>query len=519
MHKKITIPAFLCHRRTLNSLIFTPLVLSLALLLLTPLSGHADSYKHFRYSPDARSAYQKVTQLRFGEAYMLLAQIRMNDPDNLIVHHIENYIDFFTLYIDEKDADYERLKKKRDWRLDKIKQTGDPASPYYLFVQADIRLQWALARLRFDDYLGAFTEVSKAYKLLRENETLFPDFMPNKKDLGILHAMVGTIPDSYRWGVKLLGGLEGTIEEGRKEIEEVLRYAGRNDEFLFAQETAVLYAFLLLHLENEETAAWKAISNAGLQPAQNPLHCFVMANIAMRTGQNDAAIKLLRQRPKGTAYHNFPYLEYMLGLAKLRRLDDDAAPHFKAYLQQYTGRNFIKEAYQKLGWQALINGNRAAYFQYMGECLMKGEDKAGGDKHAQEEAASGTPPNLSLLKARLLFDGGYYHDGYELLVRQSAHRFSGEHELEYYYRLGRLLHGMKRYDEALQRYQVTIDKGADSPRFFACNAALQMGAIYEKQGQKPQARQAYERCLSLKPEEYRTGLHQKAKAGLTRLDD
>ena len=496
----------------------TCFLLSLIGLLLGSPSQAKNNAKYFRFSPDARSAYEKVTQLRFGEAYVLLAQIRLNDPDNLIVHHIENYIDFFTLYIDEEEEAYERLKEKRDRRLEKIKKNGDPASPYYLFVQADIRLQWALARLRFEDYLGAFTEVSKAHRLLKRNEVLFPDFMPNKKDLGILHAMVGTIPDSYKWGVKLLSGLEGTIEEGRREIEQVLAYARAHEDFIFEKETAVLYAFLLLHLENEGTAAWRAISDAGLQPQRNPLHCFVMANIAMRTGRNDAALALLRQRPRGSAYHRFPYLEYMLGLAKLRRLDTDATPHFEAYLKAYNGRNFIKEAYQKLGWQALINGDRAAYFSYMEQCILKGEDKAGGDQHALEEATSGKVPNLSLLKARLLFDGGYYHKGYQLLMRQSAHRFQGEHQLEYYYRLGRLLHGMERYQEALQRYRTTIEKGAESPRFFACNAALQMGIIYEGLGQRKQARRAYERCLDLKPEEYRLGLHQKAKSGLARLE-
>jgi len=475
------------------------------------------SGKHFRYSPDARTAYEKATQLRFGEAYVLLAQLRMREPDNLIVHHIENYIDFFKLYISEEEAMYDQLKDKRDQRLNKIKRDGDPASPYYLFIQADIRLQWALARLRFEDYLGAFTEVSKAHRLLLENSERFPDFMPNKKDLGILHAMVGTIPDGYKWGVKLLGGLEGTIEEGQREIEQVLAYAKRKGDFLFEQETAVLYAFLLLHLANKEEAAWKAINNAGLSPTENPLHCFVMSNIAMRTGQNEQAIQLLQNRPKSPAYYSFPYLEYMLGLAKLRRLDENSTPHFHAYLKAYDGRNFVKEAYQKLAWQCLINGDQPGYHRYMKQCLVEGAAEAGGDKHALEEAEAGTPPNLQLLRARLLFDGGYYHKGYQLLMRQSAHRFRGEYELEYHYRLGRLLHGMKRYAEAIERYQATIAKGADSPRFFACNAALQVGSIYEQQGESERAKQAYERCMSLRPEEYRVGLHQKAKAGLARL--
>lgn len=474
--------------------------------------------KYFAFTPKALQAYEYATSLRFGEAYTLMAQMKLEDPNNLIVHHIDNYIDFFTLYIQEDEADYRRLKKNRDLRLDKIK-AGDRNSPYYLFVQADIRLQWALARLRFEDYLGAFTEVSKAYKLLKENEELFPDFMPNKKDLGILHAMVGTIPDSYKWGVKLLGGLDGTIAQGRKEVEQVLAYAQKND-FIFKEETAVLYAYLLLHLDNNEEEAWQAVAGSSLRPRENPMHCFVMANIAMRTGRNGKAIQLLEQRQTGKAYFPFPYLDYMLGLAKLRRLDKDANPYFQRFVTHYQGRNFIKEAYQKMAWQELINGNPTGYRGYMQACLEKGYSIAGGDKNALQEAEHGVAPDISLLKARLLFDGGYFQKGYQALAARRPDSFAyPEGQLEYYYRMGRLLHGLKRYDSALEYYRFTIEKGADSPYFYACNAALQMGLIYESQGDPARARAAFERCLNLSPEEYRTGLHQKAKSGLVRLQD
>lgn len=491
----------------------------LALIFLLPLlATSSQAAKYFAFTSSARQAYDQAVSLRFGESYALLARMRLEDPNNLIVHHIENYIDFFSLCITEDEEAYKRLKKKRDMRLEQVR-LGDPNSPYYLFVQADIRLQWALLRLRFEDYVGAFSEVSKAHKLLRENEALFPDFMPNKKDLGILHAMVGTIPDSYKWGVKLLGGLEGTIAQGRKEVEEVLEYASKND-FIFEEETVALYAYLLLHLENQERQAWKAISSGKLRPAQNPLHCFVMANIAMRTNQNDKAIQILQNRPRGGAFLELPYLDYMLGLAKLRRLDEDAGPHFQHFLKQYKGHNFVKEAYQKMAWQELINGNAAGYSRLIKYCLDKGRDKAGGDKNALEEARSGMAPDPTLLKARLLFDGGYFQQGYQLLQSKTAGQFAQPYgQLEYYYRMGRLLHGLERYPEALRYYQLTIEKGAAQPWFFACNAALQMGLVYEKQGNTSRAKEAYERCLSLNPEEYRTGLHQKAKSGLARLND
>lgn len=472
--------------------------------------------KYFEFTPNARDAYEKATSLRFREARSILSQIKLREPDNLIVYHIENYIDFFTIYINEDEEEFRKLKKNKAMRLDKIKK-GDPNSPYYLFIQADIRLQWALARLKFEEYFIAFQEVSKAFKLLRKNQKKFPGFMPNKKDLGILHAMVGTIPANYKWGVKLLSGLKGTIRQGKQELEEVLNYAEQN-EFIFDTETKVLYSFLLLHLDNQSEKAWELIQTAGLRPQSNPIHCFIMANIAMRTQKNDLAIELLEQRPEGKMFLPFPYLDFMLGLSKLRRLDKDADGPLLQYVQQFPGKNFIKESYQKLAWFELINDEQEGYQKYMRTCLDKGSTITGGDKNAFKEANADYIPDKSLVMARLLFDGGYYSKARKLLSSKSVNRFGDQRSrLEYNYRLGRILHGLKEYPNAIKHYQTTIDKGRNESYFFACNSALQAGLIYEALGNKVKAREYFKLCLKIKPGEYKTGLHQKAKAGLGRL--
>lgn len=483
------------------------------LLCIAPLALLAN---RFEYTPAAAEAYRKATTLRLREATNAVAQIREQDPGNLIVHHIEDYIDFFQVYISDDEALYERLKKKRDARLAAVAK-GDKRSPYYLYIQADVRLHWALLRLRFGEYWGAFSEVNKAHKLLQKNRDLFPDFMPNLKDLGILHAMVGTIPDNYQWGVKLLSSLKGTIAEGRRELETVLNYAKSND-FLFEEETIALYSFLLLHLDNDKEAAWKVIRTKKLKPQSNPLHTFVIANIAMRAGYNDEAIRVLEQRPRGRTLQTFPYLDYMEGLARLRRVDSNAATYFQKYLNNYKGKFFVKETYQKLAWCELLKGRSEGYKNYMKSCADKGYAIAGGDKSALLEATAGRTPDVALLKARLLFDGGYYQKALDLLKGRSEHLFSEKRDrLEFTYRMGRILHGLKREGEALTYYQRTIAEGQSDPSFFACNAALQIGLIYEARRDAAQAKKYFQLCLSLNPDEHETALHQQAKAGIGRL--
>jgi tetratricopeptide (TPR) repeat protein len=407
---------------------------------------------------------------------------------------------------------------QKDARIQAVRK-GDKNSPYLLYCEADIRLHWALLHLRFEEYFSAFTEVNKAFKLLKKNRDRFPDFVPNLKDLGILHAAVGTIPDNYRWGVELLTSLEGTIGQGQQEIEEVLDYASNND-FAFEAETNVLYAFLLLHLGNEKGKAWETITTGDLHPESNPLHCFVVANLAMRTGRNDEAIRLLEHRPQSRAFMPLPYLEFMLGLAKLRRLDADAGQYFQEYLNKFEGRHFIKEAWQKQAWSSLLSGDKNAYRTQIKKCLTEGFASSGSDKNALKEAQSGRLPDIHLLKARLLFDGGYYQKAYTLLSGIHPIEYKDKYQqLEYTYRLGRILQGLERFPEAIQYYAQTIESGKAEPWFFACNAALQTGLIYESTHKKQAAIKAYNTCLSINPDEYRTGLHQQAKAGLVRLGE
>lgn len=473
---------------------------------------------YFTWTPALEQAYRDAISLRFDRAEAELAALRQTDPDNLLLLHVENYLDFFKVYIDEDEEEFQRLEKNKDQRLRRIAKEGDKSSPYYLFIQAGIRLQWALARLKFEQYATAFFETNKAFKLLTENDKKFPLFMPAKKDLGILHAMVGTIPGNYKWAVELLSSMEGSIGQGRGELEEVIEYAGSHD-FIYETEIYVYYTYLLLHLDNDSEAAWRIINTANLDPAGNPMACFIIANVAMRTDRGDEAIAILEKRPVGPAFYPFHYLDYMLGVAKLQRLDEDANLPLLRFVRNFKGKNFIKDAYRKLAWYHLLHGDLTGYKREMEHCKDRGAVVVESDRSAARAAASGEMPVVELLKARLLFDGGHFQQAYDLLkAKKATDYFATQNQLEYTYRMGRIAHKLRWYDEALRYYQATIRRGADEPWYFACRAALEKGHILEGRGQLSAARAAYERCLDIDPEDYKAGLHQQAKAGLRRLD-
>jgi len=475
----------------------------------------ATAVPYYEYTEDARLAYDLIFSLEFDEAQRVMTRIKVEEPENLVYHTLRNYIDCLALFIGEQSIAYEKLKSNKLQRLELLKE-GDRSSPYYLYAQADIYIQWAITRVKFEDYFQAVLEVKRAFTLLKRNQERFPDFMPNQKNLGLMHALIGTVPDSYRWTVQILG-MEGTIEQGKREIEEVLAHA-RHTDFIFEKETEVMYAYLLLHLANEKEKAWEVISQARIQPKDNPLACFVMANIAMQTKRNVEAISILENRPRGKQYLPVPYLDFMLGVAKLNQLDAAADQHLQSFLEQTRGRHYIKEAYQKLAWNALIHHGEDRYRKYMEACKVHGMTSVDEDQAALQEARSGIVPNRELLIARVLSDGGYHQRALEHMQGFGAKDMTQKrHRIEYHYRLGRINHALEHTESALQAYQRTIDEGEHEAYYFACNAAVLSGNILEQTTRDEEAATSYQRALSMRPDEYKLGLHQKAKAGLNRL--
>jgi len=142
------------------------------------------------------------------------------------------------------------------------------------------------------------------------------------------------------------------------------------------------------------------------------------------------------------------------------------------------------------------------------------------DKQAIRESKSNAVPDKILLESRLLYDGGYYEKAHRLLTQNAAsYKIYGKHTLEFNYRLGRTAQALQNYPEAIKYLSNTINNGWDKPEYYACNAALQIGYIFESQDELEKAQRYFDRCLSIEPESYANSLHQKAKTGLDRIRD
>ncbi len=482
----------------------------------------SEAQYYYDLNQNCRDAYSAVISLKFEEGKELINAEKKANPDNNIPYLVENYIYFLTLFIGEKESDFDELEDLHEDIVDRLKD-GDESSPYYRYSLAQVNLQWAFAGVKFKEYFSATLEVNKAYRLLEKNNEEFSGFLPNKINLGLMHTLIGTIPDKYSW-IKKMVGIEGSIDQGTTEILEVLDASLNNDDYKIYKAECLFYlSFIQLNLSADKKKALDYIEfiNADKNNSSpNPLIVYAMSRIYMGNGMNDKAIEILLSRPLSGEYYPFHYLDYLTGLAKLQRLDKDADVYFKKYIAEFEGINYVKAAYQKIAWHHLMFHSVGKYKEYISMVENHGNDIIDADKQAEREAEKNEVPNPVLLKARVAFDGGYYELALaELTGVNRGFLVTPKDSLEYSYRIGRVYDGMEKPNQAIAFYKMTIEDGANSEYYFAANAALKTGIIYEKQGDKEKAAIYYRKAMNMENEEYKNSIDQKAKAGLNRVEN
>jgi len=201
----------------------------------------------------------------------------------------------------------------------------------------------------------------------------------------------------------------------------------------------------------------------------------------------------------------------------MNRLDSAADDCFKKFLAETKGVSYVKDAYLHLAWDALLHGDERKYQSYIQQVKTKGYTFNDKDKQAVTEAGNPTP-NIDLLKARLLFDGGFYDRALKILQDKSpASLTQVVDKTDYYYRLGRVYDEMEKDDDALRNYQQAINAGKGTPYYYAPTAAVKIGNIYERQKNKAEAVHYYNMAIAFKNHQYENSIEQKAKEGLKRL--
>jgi len=490
--------------------IYVPILLFFVPICLT-------AQKKFDFNSSCQKAYKEIIWLKLKNGQELIDNEKKSNPDNLIPYFLENYIDFFILFFNQDPSEYKIRRENAEKRFQLLK-TGPTSSPFYLFTKSVMHFQWAAVHVKFASNWDAAWEFRRSFLSGKENREKFPEFAPGAMLNGSMEVAAGTIPSGYKWLSSLLG-IKGTIRGGMDTLE---RFIAQNDTWatLFRDEAIFYYLYLKFYIENKRADVFDFINKHQLDIKNNHLFAYLAANLALNDQQAAYAKRIIEQRNMSSEYFDTPIWDYELGFAKIDHLDTDAAIYLDKFLNRFKGKFYVKDVLQKLSWFYYLHSDAKKANEYRALILKKGSLDTEADKQAFKEAKTDKWPNVILLKARLLNDGGYHKEALQILEGKSSSDFVNiEDKLELAYRLGRIYDDLGRKDEAITTYLTAIKLGQQRREHYAARAALQIGYIYEKRNDKQTAIAYFEKVIEMKDHDYKNSLDQKAKAGIARCKD
>lgn len=487
-------------------------LLSFIFLILCSFHAFAEEFI-FDFNAASHKAYEHYLSLNLEEGNQLVSQELKNNSNNLIPVYLADYGDCLLLLMNGNDRDYAQRKSNLNERL-KLIEKGDKNTPWYRLCKGGLYFHWALVYIRFGENLKAGLNFRKSFLLLKENEKLFPDFPQNKIFLGVQEAVVGTIPEDYRWLASIFG-MKGSVKKGVQQLEHFL--ANSDSRTALRNEAVIYHCYLRFYLMSQQEAVWEFVNSSRFPAENNLMHSFVRANIALNFRKHPEAEQVLKQAMNMKAYRDFPILDYEMGSALLHQLDEKSVFYLERFLQSFSGKLFVKDAYQKLAFAWYLKGNQKKADFYKSGIKTHGNRQTDADKQAERFAHSGSWPDKAVLKGRLLSDGGLYQQALKELLSCDLHQLDLTDKLEYSFRMGRIYESLKNEPKALEFYRYTIYLGRERTEHFAARAALQMGLLYENTGRRTEAIKSFRECLSMKNHDFQANIDQQAKAGLNRL--
>ncbi len=443
--------------------------------------------------PFDKVAYENTIELNFD--YNSLKAYSPTTPGEAFIYHYR-----LTLaYLVTENSELVDLLDDQESKIEEL--IIHLQGPWQRFFLAEIKLRSAFINLKLGNELSAAWNIRQAYKLIVENIALYPTFIYNNKTSGILHVLIGSIPEQYQWIVNLMG-MSGDVQTGLHKLDSVASNNG-----VFSVEASLLHsvidAFLLSNTE-------RASDNIEDISDEGPLLNYVKMAIAMKNSDAAKAIRLYDlSRNRGQN----PLIQYLAGDAFLQLGNYDRAQEaLNLFIETFEGQNFIKDAYYKLGLAALLQQDLEGAQQLFNKAKNRGQKLTEADKHAQRMVLNGLPDPV-IMKIRLFTDGGQFQKADSIIKLVSTNQIKIKDHLEFTYRKARLQHKLDKYDMAISLYKNVISI-QDNDAYFAPNSCLQLGYIYQEYKNQDQAKYFFEKVLTYKHHVYKNSLDNKAKTAL-----
>jgi hypothetical protein len=483
--------------------------LFLCLILLGPASP-STAQNTWQFDQQDLSAYHQLLALKAFDQELILSR------DRVATRYLAHFQNSIALLVSDNNDALDDYEQSTNDLLDYLKkQKGD--SPYIKFYTAEVLLQSAFIHLKLGHELSAGWELRRAYREIRRNSNQYPAFLPQYKTIGLLHIIIGSVPDKYNWLLSLLG-MEGSVVAGLEELKLLA-----NSENVYRTEAQLLILLMQGYVLSETDASIQGLHQLHDSDPDNLLTGYLYVSVLMKSQKNKIALQVLDtlthfQNPN---YIRFSLLTYLKAEAQLQKGDYLAAiANYQKFNAIHSGNNYLKDASYKCGLAHWLLDQADSATLYFDKARNMGVTLTEVDKHADKQLKNDPFVNRKIMRARLLTDGGYYDKALNTLDKIRSSELAGrKDEIELNYRKARIYHQTDKVNAAIAFYKLTINSSAKNNWYFAPNAALQLGFIYWTEDNKYLAEKYFKKALSYKDHEYKNSIDNKAKSALSKLED
>ena len=475
----------------------------LVCLFLLPSIAMADGTDPlWKFDELTEKAYERALNLDFAAVHQLIPS-----PTTTQHHYVVSLAEALELLLNEDAEKFSVFEERFNNRLERKTKLNSPED---LFLQAEIRTQWAFVYLKFGHEFDAALNLRQAYLTVEAIKERFPHFQPVNKTSGLLNVVIGSVPQKYNWVLSLLS-IQGSTAKG---LEELSRVNG-----IFAFESKVIHALILGFLQQQPSDGMEKIHQVLAEHPTNRLALFLGSALARKSRLSDEALSMLDSldnQSEDVTLHLAQYLRGELYLYKGQYLQ--AIASYRWFIGNYRGQNGLKDAYYKIGLCYWLNGNPNDAHATFKIARTIGKDASEADKYAARSLAEAELPHVMLTRARYATDGGYYERARIILDSIQASVIPTDRDqAEYFYRKARLAHYTKEIHSAKKLYLKSIQITGDHPWYFAPNSCLQLGYIALEEGAESAAKNYFNRALTYNKHEYKNSIDSKARSALGQI--
>jgi len=450
----------------------------------------------FSFWVNAQSLFDTFTELDFEKTR---AKIDAISEKNFELIYIDHLNDCAEIILNDNQATFEDFEERYELRLDQIEAL--PNGPQKGFLAAEVRLQWAFLLGKQGRNWSAFWTLRRSLSKIKDNIEAYPEFPFNNRTMGLLNVVLDMVPQNRQWLLDVFG-MKGDFEKGYAQLAQT---EGFNEDW--KRSSAIILALIDSYVLEKET-------DLNTLP-ERALYDYVNGLVYNKQHSAKQAIKKFERLDEQLYTKSYLLAESYFNAGYFRK----SLEQYQHFLLNTNVINYRKDALLKSGlcvWFLEENlSNAQPYFQ---QARAIDHFNTEIDRNAHQILQEIEEQNPHILKLRYALDGGSFDQASRWIQVLEREDLTGYQQFELSYRKARFYQLTGDLNQATQIFNEVVE--VETPyeeNYFVPNAYLQLGKIYETQGDTSKAILHYQRVIQVEDHPYKQSLDLKARLAINRL--